>query len=415
VALAEQPQVEPSEPSDDAAFGSTTTVADYGQRPVGEVHDALQQMLAVRHSVDAEIAKLTAAGEDVGLAKVDGATGMGAWLTEVGRLSISTANTYVWVGRSLARLPHLAQAFSDGLLSLDQMKPAIRFVTPETDEEMARRLPGWSVRQIEDAAREARALTPKDADKAHDRRHITFRDDPDAGGGHITGFLPAEQYAATKAEIIRRAEQIAKDPATGLYPPWAHRLADAFADTVSNAGADRDPQDPAVVVHVDQEVLDGISAGNGLLDGIPIARDTVLRLACALNFEFVVEAEDGTKAVGIGRLSRHIPRWLRRLVVFRDGRCRFPGCGNRIKHLHHCTHWSPPANGETNDDNLIGLCWAHHRLVHEGGWSVRGDPRRQVTFVSPDGRRLSSHPDGLRTEVRRRLYEQRRKAHGLPA
>lgn len=41
-------------------------------------------------------------------------------------------------------------------------------------------------------------------------------------------------------------------------------------------------------------------------------------------------------------------------------------------------------------DNLVWLCPQHHRLVHEGGWTMRGDPNDTLTFVRPDGRPLAS-------------------------
>ncbi|MDQ4097597.1 MAG: HNH endonuclease, partial [Actinomycetota bacterium] len=44
--------------------------------------------------------------------------------------------------------------------------------------------------------------------------------------------------------------------------------------------------------------------------------------------------------------------------------------------------------GPTDLSNLLWLCPFHHRLVHEGGWRIRGDPEGDVTFVRPDGRLL---------------------------
>ena len=40
--------------------------------------------------------------------------------------------------------------------------------------------------------------------------------------------------------------------------------------------------------------------------------------------------------------------------------------------------------------NLAGLCWAHHRLVHEGGWTLTGNADDTLTFTSPTGRTLTS-------------------------
>ena len=52
--------------------------------------------------------------------------------------------------------------------------------------------------------------------------------------------------------------------------------------------------------------------------------------------------------------------------------------------------------------NLIGLCWWHHHCVHEGGWTITGNPDSEVTFTSPYGRELRSKPKPLRGDVRRR-------------
>jgi hypothetical protein len=251
-------------PTDDLAAPPATTVAGYMGCPSLDLHDAMVQMLAVKHATDAELAKMAAAAQARDLHSADGATGMGPWLSMVGGLTNANAQAYVTVGRALANLPHLSKAFSEGRLSLDQVRPAVRFVTPETDEEMAGRLPGWSARQIEEAAREARVRTPRDANEAHENRNLRCVDDDDAGGGHIHAFLPAEQYATVRSELLRRAEQAGPNPETGMWEPLGARLADALFDIAQQAGADRDPQDPAVVVHVDAEVADGVSAPNML-------------------------------------------------------------------------------------------------------------------------------------------------------
>ncbi len=41
------------------------------------------------------------------------------------------------------------------------------------------------------------------------------------------------------------------------------------------------------------------------------------------------------------------------------------------------------------------LCVFHHRLVHEGGWSIEGDPNSEVVFLRPDGTRFGFDPAPL--------------------
>ncbi len=61
-----------------------------------------------------------------------------------------------------------------------------------------------------------------------------------------------------------------------------------------------------------------------------------------------------------------IPPAIRRALKFRDSGCRFPGCTHqRFLDAHPVKHWAH--GGKTCVKNLVTLCRAHHRMVHEGG------------------------------------------------
>jgi hypothetical protein len=75
----------------------------------------------------------------------------------------------------------------------------------------------------------------------------------------------------------------------------------------------------------------------------------------------------------------------------RRAACRFPGCERkRWLNAHHLVHWAD--GGGTNLDNLILLCHAHHRLIHEGGWRTSGHPGHDLRFHDPGGRPLRTLP-----------------------
>ena len=138
------------------------------------------------------------------------------------------------------------------------------------------------------------------------------------------------------------------------------------------------------MVNVDAEVL---ATGDGEvcdLDGGPgLPAETARRIACDAEIVGLVRDADGT-AVGVGRAARRPPRWLRRRLHARDRGCRFAGCAERlVVHAHHVRHWT--RGGTTDLDNLAELCRFHHRLVHEGGWTMRLDDDGTATFVAPDG------------------------------
>ncbi|MFZ6005814.1 MAG: hypothetical protein ACOYXM_17965 [Actinomycetota bacterium] len=51
-------------------------------------------------------------------------------------------------------------------------------------------------------------------------------------------------------------------------------------------------------------------------------------------------------------------------------------------------HWT--RGGPTDASNLLGVCWHHHHLLHEGGWDASGDADGEVVFTSPYNRTLRS-------------------------
>ena len=77
------------------------------------------------------------------------------------------------------------------------------------------------------------------------------------------------------------------------------------------------------------------------------------------------------------------------MVHARDQGCRFQGYGQRrFVDAHHIRH---RAHGGRNElENLVELCWFHHRLVHEGGWKLRVDGDGNVVVTNPVGNVIPS-------------------------
>lgn len=83
---------------------------------------------------------------------------------------------------------------------------------------------------------------------------------------------------------------------------------------------------------------------------------------------------------------------MKRLLVARDQRCRFPGCRvpvNRcdIDHTIDAAHGGPTAT-----DNLAHLCRGHHTLKHHGGWRVEQLREGTLKWTSPSGRHHIDRP-----------------------
>ncbi len=105
----------------------------------------------------------------------------------------------------------------------------------------------------------------------------------------------------------------------------------------------------------------------------------------------------------LGRKRYQIGGALRRLIIARDGTCRFPEC-NRAAHncqIDHAIAWDD--GGASEVSNLGALCVRHHQLKTHGGWEILESKRDgSVTWRSPDGHKYSHFPEPITQPCSRR-------------
>jgi uncharacterized protein DUF222/HNH endonuclease len=319
----------------------------------------------------------------------DGATSMSAWLAGRFRMARGTAQEWVRVANAVQELPAIRGVFARGELSFDQLKPLTRFVSSNEDGLWARRAPTMSPAELWAELRRRQRVERARADVDSKLRYFWMGWDEDRRTLHLEGELPAEQGAAFEAALKRASEDVTvEDDVRDLE---GARFADALVELVTSRSGGS--EQAVVVVHANVAVL-GEAGGHAETEsGVALADETVRRLTCDAIIEWVVEAAG--MPIGIGRRSRNVSAWLRRQVVHRDGGCRFPGCGRtRWADAHHIQHWGQ--GGPTDLDNLVMVCHAHHRLVHEGGWAIRGQPAQRLRFHDPTGRQAFTRTEPAR-------------------
>lgn len=340
--------------------------------------------------------------------KADGCHSTAMWLRARHGLTDTSAAQWVRVARGLVFCPAVADAFDAGRLSWEQVVACVDLVAfgHADDVAVTADAVGRTAWELKRLAREARRLSLEQANDRHRQRRVTTRWDLDGGGMHINGWLPEVEGKTVETALLRGADQQPDDPTDACRRRLGERMADALVDLASvTLGADADPDRATVVVHVDAHALRG---GNTSLDlaklelGPVISMATVHRLACDGRCQVVVDDLLG-RTVEVAKTTHGVPRWLRRRVLARDGGCRWPGCERQaLLHSHHIKWWTRD-HGPTEEANLCALCPFHHRLVHEGGWEIEGDPLGRLTFIRPDGRRFTSGPPPLRDDVRDEL------------
>jgi len=313
-----------------------------------------------------------------------------------GRYGISQWKARRWVGAAYAleHLPLTAHALESGRLSLDKVIELTRFAVPATEKKLiswARRVSPGGIRKRGDIEVRLSAARAGDEDR---ERYLDFVWRMD-GRLSIEGVLPAADGAKVAAAIDRLADQLPDIPGEDpRFPDEAQGMPQRRADALvmlcsARIAKDQDPDRATIVVHAPFESLVGKTKNASIEGGRVVSPEVTQRLVCNGRLEVALHDSNGTVALAE---PRHGPsRNLRRLVLQRDSHtCTFPGCEmKRFLITHHMVPWP---HGATELDNLVTVCFLHHKLVHEHHWRVTLDDSRWPVWFRPDGRRFEPGP-----------------------
>ena len=303
-----------------------------------------------------------------------------AWMAAATGEPVGACKRVLHIGRRLTHMPEVAATFRAGLLSeqivgvlADAWAEPIADVF-ERDElllvDWAKRLPFHEAKAVIDTwvAQADPERVDRTAQDSFESRRLHLSTILD-GVGVIDGQLDAEG-----TEIVRQALALFSKRADGDTRSRAQRNADGLVTMARFALAHHDSppgtgkRRPKVTVTVPYETLLD-RTGFGLVGDHVITPEAARRLACDAGIHRLI-THAGTAVVEHGRESRSVPDALWRVLVDRDGGCRFPGCeiGAEFCDAHHAEHWAD--GGETNPHNLTLLCWFHHHVLHEQHWRL---------------------------------------------
>jgi hypothetical protein len=308
------------------------------------------------------------------------------WLHYRCDLSMNAAREKVRVAHALKTLPLIAAAFASGELSYSKVRAMTRVAGRHNEDELLSYASETTTARVEERCRELRCGTVESlegARRAFANRSLRVSRNAERGMMTITVELPLET-----GELVEKALDRARDDSASkvefVDESWSARQADAMVAMASSYLSGNDKQvrnssdDYLVTIHVDQSAL---AEGDGR-SSLPI--ESVKRLCCDGQAVVIGEDKKG-EPLNIGRKARTVPTAIKRALQSRDRCCSFPGCHHtRFVDAHHIEHWS--AGGETRLDNLMLLCSQHHRLVHEGGFTIERDYKNRWYFKRPDGR-----------------------------
>lgn len=331
-----------------------------------------------------------------------GAQSAAEWLVANLRVHRKTARAWTRMARKLAEYPAMQQHVSAGMLGYDQVVQLLKYVDPDCEAEVVEAAVHECAEQLESYARAERRVPAEQVTETHRERWYEDFFDHETLQYSFRGEITGQDGLVVHKAMQLLAWNAPEEPIYDLPRHPEHRLADAFVEMASNALANQSNHDLAtVVVHAEVTKLAAEDTVGTAEFGTDVPMEAIRRLTCDGRIQLVAHARDGCP-IGVGRVTRTITGWLRRLVRARDGGCRFPGCGRTYwTQIHHIVHWAH--GGPTDLDNLITLCGFHHRMVHEAGWRISGDPNGEVVWLTPGGARYDRRPGRRPWELMRDL------------
>jgi Domain of unknown function (DUF222) len=369
---------------------------------------------------------------------VDGSRSAAGWLVAKLRLASGEAHHRVKIARQMAQMPVASEAWEDGRISsrhvdvltrtrkranadseFAEFEPALVGVALEDrPEEVARVAAQWRD-ALDDHLDRDRSEKKKQQPDDSERRSVNFSRSL-YGVGYLDATFDAEGAEMSIRRYGRSYERNhrADDPRTP-----AQQRADAMVDIFrhyldhQHRGTNR----PHLLVSVDAGTLAGEAVGLcETISGFRLYTETARRLACDAIIERIVLDSRGVP-LDMGRATRTFTPDQYRAIMVRDGGCRMPGCDAAPAdcEVHHAmVHWE--AGGDTDLANGLAVCRGsgHHRLIHEGGWTVTGDPNGEITFHDPDGNlrgttKPRNLPPPIPTRIGNELTRARERADAL--
>ena len=360
----------------------------------------------------------------------DGALCAVDWLVVHCGLGRSTAKEKLRVAYELDRRPLISEAFAKGEVSYSKVRAMTRIFDAGEDLdramlEVARAGTAADLDRVvaEWAALREQEQSPDKWMRKWERRGLRHHRRYDGLGmiEIVADIEHTERLVAAVDAYLRKTKAAAKAAAkpvdkaveeapagASLDDPltlrsWSQQRADALVDLLEETVArltthddpDRrlDPEACLINVLTDYERLVE-KAAVGLAElggGAPLTGEAARRLACDAGLVRII-TKGASEVLDVGRKTQHWNRAQRRAILARHHhRCAVRGCVRRVVQIHHTHPFG--LGGETNVDLGIPLCYGHHHLVHEGGWTAAYEPATGVvTLTSPRGHQIVSPP-----------------------
>jgi hypothetical protein len=313
------------------------------------------------------------------------------WLSMKCGIDVTTGREKVRVARALFDLPQVSAAFEQGDLSYTKVRSLTRVATAHNETELLSHALGATTDQVQARCRQLRnadrAVSTADANRLHKERYLSRSIDA-SGRMTISIELPVETGELVMQAIEQALVETKEDSFHARQADALVEVAKGYLSGESSKKTSSADQYQIMVhaaaVAVDEKALRSNASRDASTGKSDLPIETVRRLCC--DGAIVPVTEDGNgNPLNVGRKHRMVQPALRRALDARDKHCIYPGCSHdKWLDGHHIKHWAD--GGETSLKNTLLLCSKHHRLLHEGGYSIKKNYQGERYFETSQGK-----------------------------
>jgi uncharacterized protein DUF222/HNH endonuclease len=371
---------------------------DFAGLPDARLEEEFVELQHAKRALEAQHLRCLAEIDRRASFQADGYLSTASWLQHRFQGGAGSARDQVRTARALGDMPQTREAFESGELSQD----AVRLLASAHDAdpdvfcahepvllEAAAHHSVGELQQVVAYWKQGLESATEEAQRRWDRRRLHVS--PVLGGMvRVDGDLDSDtgETLMTALRAVLDAEARARDAEDARTP--AQRRADALGEVCRQwlHRSDRPVvagERPHVTVTIDLDTLMGGTSGTSEFDHAgPLVPQAARRWACDASITRIVFGPK-SEPLDVGRKTPVVPASMRRAVMARDRRCRFPSCDHPHTwcDAHHVVHWAD--GGRTSLANLLLLCRRHHRLVHDGSGYRLEMMDGSARFYRPDG------------------------------
>ena len=204
-----------------------------------ELRRAVTRMAAHINLADWRFIKLIAAMERTRGWREGGYCNLGNWLDHRCGLGPCAARERIRIGRALAKLPRIDEAFRDGVISYSKVRAITRVATPETDAMLLAIAEGSSAAQLESLVRTYERVGADDRKRASSEHRRSLSWYYEDGMLVITAAVSAERGAL----VIKALQQVVDGGKDEREAYYESRLAATCRQGTAGPAAHEDVED----------------------------------------------------------------------------------------------------------------------------------------------------------------------------